>query len=125
MAKVLLTGAAGYIRGTVLDHLVRSEEPSLKLLTIDVMIRDNKATEILQKPYGSRVGPILWTGSMGIPFVADTAANYDIIINIGTGFIAEGAKALVYGLARRTSPVLPVPGLGLHRSALHALRRPA
>lgn len=99
----------------MLDHLIRSEEPSIKLLTIDVLVRDNEAREILHKAYGDRVRPILWTGFTDIPFVADTAANYDIIINAGTGFVPDGAKALVHGLARRTSPVLRVPWM-IHTS---------
>lgn len=115
MANILLTGATGYIGGTVLDHLLTSEEPSIKPLTIDVLVRDSKATEILQKAYGARVRPILWTGFADIPFVTDTASNYDIIINAGTGFIPDGAKALVHGLARRTSPVMPVAWM-LHTS---------
>lgn len=99
----------------MLDHLIRSEEPSIKPLTIDVLVRDNDATEILHKAYGDRVRPIPWTGFTDIPFVTNTAANYDIIINAGTGFLPDGARALVHGLARRTSPVLPAPWM-LHTS---------
>ncbi|KAH8745505.1 hypothetical protein F5883DRAFT_587290 [Diaporthe sp. PMI_573] len=115
MAKVLLTGATGYIGGTVLDHLIRSVEPSIKSLAIDVLVRNKDAAEILRKEYGNRVRPILWTGFTDIPFVTDTARNYDIIINTGTGFVAEGAKALVDGLSCRTAPTLPVPWM-LHTS---------
>lgn len=117
MAKILLTGATGYIGGTVLDHLIRSEEPSIRPLTIDVLVRDDKAVEVLHKAYGNRVKPILWTGFADVPFVTETAANYDIIINAGTGFAADGAGALVRGLARRSSaaPALPAPWI-IHTS---------
>lgn len=119
MAKILLVGATGYIGGTVLDHLIRSEEPSIKPLTIDVLIRDTKAAGVLREAYGDRVRPIPWAGFTDIPFVTDTAANYDIIVNAGTGFAADGAEALVRGLERRRTaaagvapaaePALPVP----------------
>jgi nucleoside-diphosphate-sugar epimerase len=115
MVKVLLTGATGYIGGTVLDHLIRSSEPSIKSLTIDVLVRNKDAAEILVKEYGDRVRPIFWTGFTDIPFVTEMARNYDIIINTGTGFIADGAKALVHGLADRSAPALPVPWM-LHIS---------
>lgn len=84
MAKSLLTGATDYIGVTVLEHLMRSEEPSINPLTIDVFIRDKKAAEVLLKVHGNRVRPILWTGFTDIPFVTATAGNYDNI-NAGTG----------------------------------------
>lgn len=84
MANILLTGATGYIGSTVLEHLMRSEEPRIKPLTIEVFIRDRKAAEVLLKAHGSHVPPILWTGFTDIPFVTDTAGNYDII-NAGIG----------------------------------------
>lgn len=115
MVQVLLTGAKGYIGGTVLDHLVRSAEPSIKSLTIDTLVRNKGAVDILTKEYGNRVKPILWNGFTDIPFVTDIARNYDIIINTGTGFIADGSKALVQGLARRTASGLPAPWI-LHAS---------
>ncbi|KAK7427279.1 hypothetical protein QQZ08_006215 [Neonectria magnoliae] len=113
--KILLLGATGYVGGTVLDHLIHSEEPSIKALTFDLLVRNKDATERLRKAYGDRVNPILWKGFADTTFVADTAANYDIIVNTGTGFIAEGAEALVNGLARRAKQGSPVPWI-LHLS---------
>lgn len=98
-AKILLTGATGYIGGTVLNQLVRSTEPSIESLTTDVLVRTNGAAEILRKGHGDRIRPILWNGFTDLSFVTDTARNYDIIINAGTGFNADGAKAFVQGLA--------------------------
>ena len=109
MAKILLTGATGYIGGTVLDNLIKSKAASIKHLTFDLLVRSDDAAEKLRNAYGDRVKPILWTGFTDLAFVTDTAANYDIIINAGTGFIPEGAKAFIYGLARRIKPCAPVP----------------
>ncbi|KAJ3455352.1 hypothetical protein MRS44_013952 [Fusarium solani] len=104
--KILLLGATGYVGGTVLDHLIFNKEPNIKALTFDLLVRNKDATEKLRKAYGDRINPILWKGFTDTEFVADIAANYDIIVNTGTGFIAEGAKALVDGLARRARPGL-------------------
>lgn len=66
----------------------------------------------------NRVKPILWTGLADIPFVTETAANYDIIINAGTGFAADGSGALVRRLARRSAVDHP-------HIRVHEPRRPA
>ncbi|KAL1631721.1 hypothetical protein SLS56_004395 [Neofusicoccum ribis] len=47
--------------------------------------------------------------------IANTALNYDIIVNTGSGFIPEGARAFMDGLARRVNPGSPVPWI-LHVS---------
>ncbi|KAI8720014.1 NAD-dependent epimerase/dehydratase [Fusarium sp. LHS14.1] len=113
--KILFAGATGYVGGTVLDHLLKSEEPSLKSLTFDLLVRREDAAEKLSEVYGDRVNPILWTGFSDIPFVTNIAASYDIIINTGTGFVPDGAKALVYGLSHRLKSGAPVPWI-LHLS---------
>ncbi|KAF1949392.1 hypothetical protein CC80DRAFT_598980 [Byssothecium circinans] len=48
-------------------------------------------------------------------FIEDLAANYDIIVNTGSGFIASGAIAFVNGLARRVKAGKPTPWM-LHVS---------
>ncbi|KAF2788345.1 NAD(P)-binding protein [Melanomma pulvis-pyrius CBS 109.77] len=114
MSKILLTGATGYVGGTVLAQLLQSPEPSLKGLTIDVLVRSEAQVQILKDAYGTRVHPIQWEGLEDTAFIADTASQYDIIINTGCAFIAPGAKAFVDGLARRVSAG-PAPWL-LHIS---------
>lgn len=103
MSRILLTGATGYVGGTVLAQLLRSTEPSLKGLTIDLLVRSEAQVQKLKDVYGTRVHPIQWEGLEDTAFIADTASQYDIIINTGCAFIAPGAKAFVDGLARRGS----------------------
>lgn len=98
---ILLTGATGYIGGTVLDSLVKSQEPSLKSITFDTPVRRQDQAEKLRDVYGSRVNPILWNGPDDAAWMADTAANYDLILNAGLAFHANGGKPFVDGLARR------------------------
>ncbi|KAH8881992.1 hypothetical protein GQ53DRAFT_886319 [Thozetella sp. PMI_491] len=113
--KILLTGATGYVGGTTLDHLVKSNEPSLSNLTFDLLVRGEEPAKKLKEAYGDRVNAIQWQGLTDISFIEETAAKYDIIINTGSGFIPDGAKAFVTGLARRLEQGEPASWL-LHIS---------
>ncbi|KAF5004040.1 hypothetical protein FDECE_9453 [Fusarium decemcellulare] len=113
--RILLTGATGYVGGTVLDHLIKSEEASIQRLKFDLLVRGEDAANKLRSAYGDRVNPIQWAGLSDTAFIADIAANYDIIVNTGSGFIPDGAKAFVTGLARRIKPGVSPPWL-LHIS---------
>lgn len=109
--RILLTGATGYVGGTLLDHLVKSAEPSIQKLVFDLLVRSEEQGKKLVDAYGKRVHPILWSGLTDVEFIANTAANYDIVINVGSGFITDGSKAFVDGLARRVKSDLPTPWL--------------
>jgi nucleoside-diphosphate-sugar epimerase len=110
--RILLTGATGYVGGTVLDHLISNQKPSIKGLTFDLLVRTEEAADKLRAAYGDRVNPIQWPGGLSnVSFIADTAAEYDLIVNTGSGFVAEGAKAFVDGLARRVKRGQSAPWL--------------
>lgn len=112
MSKILLTGATGYIGGTILAQLMSSTTPSLSPLIIDILVRDAAKATKLQETYGPRIKTIAWTGGLDdTTFIEETASNYDIIINAGSGFVPEGAIAFVHGLARRVKAGLPTPWL--------------
>ncbi|KAB8218773.1 hypothetical protein BDV33DRAFT_205178 [Aspergillus novoparasiticus] len=91
MTKILLTGATGYIGGTVLDHLIKSSETSIKHLTFDLLVRSNDAAGKLINAYGDRP-PTTSSSSTPCP-----------------GFLPEGTKAFIHGLARRIKPDTPIP----------------
>lgn len=102
MSKVLLVGATGFVGGTVLHHLLSSERPTLRPLVITLLVRSPTCAEKLIATYGSRINIIHWPGGLSnASFIADTAANFDVVLNVGTGFVPEGAAAFVEGLARR------------------------
>ncbi|CAI6331858.1 unnamed protein product [Periconia digitata] len=111
MSKILLTGATGYVGGTVLAQLLTSTTPSLSTLTIDVLVRDAAKATKLKSAYGDRINTIAWDGLDNTTFIEEIAANYDIIVNTGSGFVPEGAIAFVKGLARRVQQGLPAPWL--------------
>src|SRR6478735_2555288 len=113
--RILLTGATGYVGGTILDHLIKAQDEVLKGLTIDLLIRSDDAAAKLRSAYGDRVNPIQWAGLHDGDSIRDVASNYELIINTGSGFISDGAEAFVRGLARRVEPGVPPPWL-LHIS---------
>ncbi|CBX98542.1 similar to NAD dependent epimerase/dehydratase family protein [Plenodomus lingam JN3] len=115
MSKILLTGATGYVGGTVLSELLANTAPQLKSLTLDLLVRNESQAIILKKAYGHRINTIIWQGLHDTIFIEQLAANYDIIINTGSGFIAEGAVAFVNGLAQRVAKDKPAPWM-LHIS---------
>lgn len=113
--KIVLTGATGYVGGTVLDQLVKNPAPSLTDLTFDVLIRVEESAQKLKDAYGARVSPLQWKGLDDIEAITNIASNYDIVINTGSGFIPAGARAFVDGLARRIGTGKPMPWM-LHIS---------
>lgn len=113
--KILLTGATGYVGGTVLDQLINNTAPSLQDLAFDVVVRGEEPARKLKDAYGARVNPLQWKGLNDTDSIADIASNYDIIINTGSGFIPAGARAFVDGLARRIGSGNPLPWI-LHIS---------
>lgn len=115
MSKILITGATGYVGGTVLSQLLASTASSVNDLVFDLLIREDTQAQKLQQAYGARVHTIKWTGLDDTAFVERIAADYDIIINTGSGFIPEGAIAFVKGLASRVKNGKPAPWL-LHIS---------
>jgi len=109
MSKILITGATGYVGGTVLSQLLANKAQSIKDLTFDLLIRDDTQALKLKEAYGSRINTIKWPGLEDTAFIEDTASDYDIILNTGSGFIPEGAIAFVNGLARRVKAGKPAP----------------
>lgn len=111
MSKILLTGATGYVGGTVLSQLVANTEASIKNSTLDLLVRNSTQAHRIKEAYGKRVNVIQWSGLEDTAFIKDTAANYDVIINTGSGFIPSGSIAFIDGLARRVEAGMPTPWL--------------
>ncbi|PSN61765.1 hypothetical protein BS50DRAFT_533714 [Corynespora cassiicola Philippines] len=109
MTKILLTGATGYVGGTVLSQLLSSTAPSLSNLTIDLLVRGTIKAKKLTVAYGTRIHTIPWEGLEDTAFISDLAKDYDIIINTGSGFIPQGAIAFIHGLAHRVRAGKPAP----------------
>ncbi|KAJ7275884.1 NAD dependent epimerase/dehydratase family protein [Mycena rebaudengoi] len=97
--QVLLTGATGFIGGTVLTRLLNSSSPALA--TISCLIRDPERATILSSAYGSRVHPVLYQDLEDLDATTAVAAQHDIIISTTLGYHLPSALALLRGLAQR------------------------
>lgn len=99
--KILLTGATGFIGGTVLTNLLNSKAPVLKDATITCLVRGRDRVMRLSEAYGSRVRPVLYRDLDDLDTTATTASEHDLVINTTLGFHSESGKALLKGLAQR------------------------
>jgi nucleoside-diphosphate-sugar epimerase len=99
--KILLTGATGFVGGSILSHLLDSSEPAIRNVQISCLLRGADRAEKLSYAYGDRVKPILYQGNDDLDTVVAVAAEHDIVINATMGFHPPSAEALVKGLAKR------------------------
>jgi len=99
--KILLTGATGYIGGSVLTTLLNSTVPSLKEAPITLLLRGKDRADAFTTKYGDRVKPILYEGMDDLDRTIEVAAQHDIIINTTMGDHPGSSAALVKGLAQR------------------------
>jgi nucleoside-diphosphate-sugar epimerase len=99
--KILLTGATGFLGGSILTTLLESSEPSLKSAEITCLLRGAERAIKLSATYGERVRPVLYEGLDDVATATAVAAEHDIAINASVGFHAASAEALVKGLGQR------------------------
>ncbi|KAE8444805.1 hypothetical protein EG329_014265 [Mollisiaceae sp. DMI_Dod_QoI] len=96
--KILLTGASGYIGGSILAALLSSEHASLKASTITCVVRGEEKAKALAK---LGVKTILFNGLDETEVLAEAASQHDVVIHAASGFHTLSARALVLGLAQR------------------------
>lgn len=99
--KILLTGATGFIGGTILTQLLNSSSTQLQNARITCLLRGDDRAAKLSEAYGDRVNPIIYQSLDDLGTTVDVAAQHDIVINTTNGYHAASAQALVQGLARR------------------------
>ncbi|TKA52728.1 hypothetical protein B0A53_04181 [Rhodotorula sp. CCFEE 5036] len=95
MTKILLTGATGYIGGTILSTLLRDNHEGV---SYGVLIRNAKASDAYE---ARSITPHLFQGLDDLETIERVAAEYDAVINTASASHPESAKALLRGLARR------------------------
>ncbi|KAG7047734.1 NAD dependent epimerase/dehydratase [Colletotrichum scovillei] len=103
--KILLSGATGYVGGSVLHHLLK--HPSLtSIITssspITLLVRGglDRAAKLTDS-YGSLVKPVSIVSYDDTLALTALASEHDIVINAGSGFHPPSAEAFVHGLAKR------------------------
>jgi len=99
--KILLTGATGYIGGSILSHLLKSDHAGIKDITITCLVRGEDRVDKLNSTYGRRVEPVLFKDLDDTERSIEVASQHDIIINTTLGYHPASAAALVEGLAKR------------------------
>ncbi|KAI0900217.1 NAD dependent epimerase/dehydratase family protein [Annulohypoxylon nitens] len=99
--KILLTGATGYIGGTILSQILSSSSPALSAVTISCLLRGPDRAAKLSSTYGSRVNPIVYKDLDDVEATVSAAAEHDIVITTTQGWHTASSQALLRGLAQR------------------------
>jgi nucleoside-diphosphate-sugar epimerase len=99
--KILLTGSTGYIGGTILSHLLKSNHPALKDAVITCLVRGEDRVTTLKNAYGDRVNPVLYKDLDDTETTIAIASQHDVVINTTLGYHPASGAALVEGLAKR------------------------
>ena len=95
--KVLVSGATGYIGGSILSHLLSSKEAT-KRIEIAVVIRNDKRAEYFSS-LGLKIYPIKDLDDSEALRAA--ASENDVVIQAASGYHAASATALIEGLGLR------------------------
>lgn len=53
--KILLTGATGYVGGTILHNLLACDDPNVQQAAVTVLVRGEERAQKLAEQYGSRI----------------------------------------------------------------------
>ncbi|KAL6862247.1 hypothetical protein J3F83DRAFT_745546 [Trichoderma novae-zelandiae] len=96
--KVLVTGASGYIGGSILTRLLQSTHPDIKNLAYTVLVRKPEHAEYFKS---QGMTPVLFDSLDQVDLLKKEASEHDIVINAASAFRSLGARALIEGLAER------------------------
>ncbi|KAH7236401.1 hypothetical protein BKA59DRAFT_426846 [Fusarium tricinctum] len=96
--KVLLTGATGYIGGSVLNTIITSSHPSIKNIQITALVRREEQVKTLAD---LNITPVLFSSLDDTELLEQLASEHDVVIHAANGYHIPSAKALINGLAQR------------------------
>ncbi|KAH8816991.1 NAD dependent epimerase/dehydratase family protein [Xylogone sp. PMI_703] len=96
--RLLITGATGFIGGSVLETLLNSPHGNIKNLRFSAIVRNiEKAKQLSDRG----VNLIEFSGLDDSEALTRAASQHDIVINTANGFHSESARALILGLGQR------------------------
>ncbi|PVH67617.1 NAD(P)-binding protein [Cadophora sp. DSE1049] len=98
--KILLTGATGYIGGSILSLLLKPSSGIAPSHSISVLIRGEEKVPTF-KDLG--VTPILFQSLDESELLRKVASEHDIVIHTAQGYHVSSAKSLVLGLGDRVA----------------------
>ncbi|KAK1046534.1 hypothetical protein LTR74_017948 [Friedmanniomyces endolithicus] len=84
--KILLTGATGYIGGSILSHLLACDSSALKETPITCLVRGEDRIPKLNKAYGGLVEPVIYRDLDDTEKTIEVASQHDIVVNTTLGF---------------------------------------
>ncbi|KAJ5524238.1 NAD dependent epimerase/dehydratase [Penicillium frequentans] len=96
--KLLLTGATGFIGGTVLQQLIETTAAKSWSLSLTAVVRRSDQADLLNS---KGVHTILVSGLDDTEALEKAASEHDIVVNVALGRHYEGPKSLIRGLAKR------------------------
>ncbi|KAK7408363.1 hypothetical protein QQX98_009459 [Neonectria punicea] len=96
--KILITGATGYIGGSVLATLLQSTDPNIKTCQISALVRKQDQADALNT---KGVNAIVFSGLNDTALIRDVASKHDVVINTASASHSPAAEALILGLADR------------------------
>ncbi|KAI5460982.1 hypothetical protein BGZ63DRAFT_357527 [Mariannaea sp. PMI_226] len=96
ITRILITGATGYIGGSVLTEILKS--PISQNVSISVLVRREDQAEILRE-HG--VIPIIFRDLDDLATLEQVSSDFDVVINSANSFHPTSAVALIKGLAKR------------------------
>ncbi|KAH7002285.1 hypothetical protein EDB80DRAFT_720351 [Ilyonectria destructans] len=105
--KVLLTGATGYIGGSVLSTLLASSNPLIQDLSITALVRKQQQADVLEV---RGVKPVVFRDLDDVEHLTSVASEHDVVIHTASGFHLGSALALISGLGARKKET----GAGVH-----------
>ncbi|KAJ5604633.1 NAD dependent epimerase/dehydratase [Penicillium lagena] len=97
-SNILLTGATGFIGGTVLHRLLDTTDAALKSLSITAVVRRPDQADLLA---GKGVQTVLVNDLGDADRLEQVASSHDIVVNVASGHHSDAPKALIRGLQKR------------------------
>ncbi|RWA11511.1 hypothetical protein EKO27_g3622 [Xylaria grammica] len=99
--RILLTGATGFIGGSVLTQLLDSTSPGLRATPITCLVRGADRAAKLTAAYGDRVNTVLYKDLDDLDIITAVASQHDVVISTTIGYHTPSAHAIIEGLAQR------------------------
>ncbi|KAJ5465290.1 uncharacterized protein N7458_000976 [Penicillium daleae] len=97
--RILVTGASGYIGGTVLKALLNSPSKAIQESEISVLVRTEEQARVLKERF--QVATIVFNGFDDTETITNVASKHDVVVHTASGFATGCARALITGLAKR------------------------
>ncbi|KAF4775420.1 NAD dependent epimerase/dehydratase [Colletotrichum scovillei] len=96
--RLLITGSAGYIGGTVLAQLLKSTFSNVQALSVSALVRHQDQADLLAQ---KGVIPILFESLDETDVLRKLASEHDAVIHVVDGLHHGSAEAFIQGLSER------------------------